>query len=164
MVIIEGDPNARFEKAIFNLLRSFNFIDLNVGLLISYISRNDGIDVAYKKLSKMTFDKKMKCLNSLLEKGELHEHLREQGVSEFKSWFSQAHEARRLRNRYVHAIWRFNSSMIGRPVSISSPIWMKDVLEGSTEVNMSLDELEKKTLMVEKTFNDFCKLRKKYLF
>ena len=87
MVFIEEDPNARFEKAIVNLLRSFNFIDLNVGLLISSIPENGGSQAAYKKLSKMTFDKKMKCFNSLLEKGELHEHLGEKGVSEFKSWF-----------------------------------------------------------------------------
>jgi len=162
MVIIEQDPNARFEKAIFNLLRSFNFIDLNVGLLISYISRNDGIDVAYKRLSKMTFDKKMKCFNSLLEKGVLNEHLGEKGVYEFKEWFLQAHEARRLRNRYVHAIWRFNPSMIGKPVSISSPIWMKHILEGETVENMSLLDLEKKASNVEKSFKDFCNLRKKY--
>jgi len=162
MVFVEEDPNARFEKAIFNLLRSFNFIDLNVGLLISSIPENIGSQAAYKKLSKLTFDKKMKWFNLLLEEGELHKHLGEKGVSEFKSWFLHAHEARRLRNRYVHAIWRFNPMMVGKPVSISSPIWMKDVLGGDSEEKMNLDELEAKASMVEKVFKDFWNLRKKH--
>ena len=52
--------------------------------------------------------------------------------------------------------------MIGKPVSISSPIWMKDDLDGEIEEKMSLSELDAKAAMVEKVFRDFWNLRKKY--
>ena len=129
MVVIEQDPNARFEKAIFNLLRSFNFIDLNIGLLISSIPENGGSQVTYKKLSNQSFDQKMRWFKSLLEEGQLRHHLGEKGISEFEEWYLHAHEARKLRNRYVHAIWRFLPMRHGSPVSISSPVWMKNILD-----------------------------------
>ena len=162
MVVIEQDPNARFEKAIFNLLRSFNFIDLNVGLLISAIPGQSSHQEIYKKLSTKSFDQKMKWFKSLLEDGQLHTHLGEKGISEFEDWYLHAHQARELRNRYVHAIWRFNPIRQGSPVSISSPVWMKDILGVELEEIMSLDEVEAKASMIEKVFQDFCQLRKKY--
>lgn len=162
MVDIEQEPNARFEKAIFNLLRSFNYIDLNVGLLISSIPENGGSLVTYKKLSNQSFDQKMRWFKSLLEEGQLHHHLGEKGISEFEEWYLHAHEARKLRNRYVHAIWSFFPMRHGSPVSISSPVWMKDILGKEMEEAMSLDELEEKTSMVEKVFKDFWNLRQKY--
>ncbi len=162
MVIIEQDQNARFEKAMFNLLRNFNLIDDNIGLLISSILGNSDIQETYKKLSKKTFNQKMTWFYSLLEVGELHDYLGEKGISDFKKWFLQANEARKLRNRYVHAIWRFNPMMVGKPVSISSSAWMKEIIGSELEEKMSLNELEKKTSMIEKTFNDFWNLRKKY--
>ena len=163
MILIEQDPNARFEKAIFNLLRNFNFIELNVGLLIASIPEQllDRQDIL-KKLSNKSFDKKMKWFSSLLKEEILHVHIGEKGISEFDEWTLLAHEARELRNRYVHAIWRFNPSYKGSPVSISSPVWMKDILGDELEELMSLDELELKVSMVEKVFQDFWKLRQKY--
>jgi hypothetical protein len=75
MVMIEQDPNARFEKAIFNLLRSFNYIDLNVGLLIASIPGQIPRQEIIKKLSNKSFDKKMKWFKSLLKEGPLHLHI-----------------------------------------------------------------------------------------
>jgi hypothetical protein len=162
MVMIEQDPNARFEKAIFNLLRSFNYIDLNVGLLIAGILRQMPRHEILKKLSNRTFNDKMKWFDSLLNEGPLQFHIGENGVTEFKEWFAQAHQARELRNRYVHAIWRFYPLRKGSPVSISSPAWMKDILGDQLEESMTLEDLESKASMVEKVFEDFCRLRKKY--
>ena len=163
MVTIEQDPNARFEKAIFNLLRSFNYIDLNIGLLISSSPelRSTRQDV-YKKLSKKSFDQKMRWFKSLLKKGQLNLHLGEKGVSDFEKWNLDAHKARELRNRYVHAIWDFNPMMRGSPVSIRSPDWMEDILGEELVETMSLDELEAKASMVEMVFKDFSQLRRKY--
>ena len=159
MVVIEQDPNARFEKAIFNLLRSFNFIDINVGLLIARIAGQNSRQEVIKKLSNKPFDKKMTWFKSLLKEEPLNLHIGEKGISEFSEWFLKAHEARKLRNRYVHAIWRFNPMKKGSPVSISSPEWMKDILGDELEVTMSLDELELRAAMVEKVFQDFSQLR-----
>lgn len=162
MVIIEQDPNSRFEKAIFNLLRSFNYIDLNVGLLIASTPGEMPHQDIIKKLSNKSFDQKMKWFKSLLKEGPLHLYIGKKGISEFEEWFLKAHEARELRNRYVHAIWSFYPMRKGSPVSISSPEWMKGILGDKLEEAMSLDELESKTSMVEKVFRDFCKLRNKY--
>jgi hypothetical protein len=162
MVIIEQDPNSRFEKAIFNLLRSFNYIDLNVGLLIASIPGEMPRQEIIEKLSNKSFDQKMKWFKSLLKEGPLHLHIGKKGISEFEKWFLKAHEARALRNRYVHAIWSFYPMRKGSPVSISSPEWMKGILYDELEEAMSLDELESKATMVEKVFRAFCQLRRKY--
>jgi len=161
MVAISQDPNARFEKAIFNLLRSFNYIDINVGLLISFISEKKSTQEIYKKLSKKTFEQKLRWFKSLLSDSNVHQYLDDKGISEFEDWLSRAHSARQLRNRYVHAIWRFLPLSHATPVNISNPIWMKDLL-GNRKEAMSLDELEEKAIMVENVFKDFMRLRKNY--
>jgi hypothetical protein len=161
MAIMEHDPNARFEKAIFNLLRSFNYIDLNIGLLISSIHAGSRQEI-YKKLSKKSFDQKMKWFKSLLKDDLLTNHLGKKGVSEFEEWYLAAHEARELRNRYVHSIWEFNPLRHGTPVSITSPVWMSEILGDNRVEVMSLDELEEQAKSVERVFNDFSKLRHKY--
>ncbi|AMK78012.1 MULTISPECIES: hypothetical protein [Methylomonas] len=160
--MIEQDPNARFEKAIFKLLRSFNYIDLNIGLLIASIPGPLPRDEIVKKLSSKSFDKKMKWFKSLLKEDPLHLYIGKKGVSEFEEWFLQAHEVRELRNRYVHATWNFYPMRKGSPVSISSPEWMKHILGDELEEAMSLDELESKAARVEMVFRDFNQLRKKY--
>jgi hypothetical protein len=162
MVLIEEDLNARFEKAIFNLLLSFNYIDVNVGLLISHAPPMGHYEERYKKLAKMSFDQRMRWFKSLLKTDEVRDHLKENGVAAFESWHGTALEAKELRNRYVHGIWRFLPMRRGSPVSISSPAWMKDVFGGELEVALSLDELEAKAAQVEKVFKEFCRLRKKY--
>ena len=119
MAIIEQDPNARFEKAVFNLLRSFNFIDLNLGLSISFLAEPQSPQNTYKKLSNMSFDQRMKWFEKLLTESELN--IGKKAKEEFTKWLAHADKARKLRNVYVHAIWRFNPMMHGKPVSVSSP-------------------------------------------
>lgn len=124
MVIIEQDPNARFEKAMFNLLRSFNFIDHNLGLSISFLAEPHSPQNTYKKLSNISFDQRMKWFKKLLTVSEIN--LSEKAKEEFTKWLAHANKARKLRNVYVHAIWRFNPMMHGKPVNISSPTWMRE--------------------------------------
>jgi hypothetical protein len=162
MTFVEENSNARFEKAIFNLLRNFNFIDVDVGLLISTIAVPPFSPEIYKKLSRKTFDQRMKWFRKLLKSPEMRQRLGDNGTSEFETWFLRAHNARELRNRYVHGIWRFYQKRVGSPVSISFPIWMKDILGGELEEAMSLDELEAKAVMVEDVLKDFIRIRNKY--
>ena len=72
MVVIEQDPNARFEKAMFNLLRSFNFIDHNLGLSISFLAEPRSPQNTYNKLSNMSFDQRTKWFEKLLTESELN--------------------------------------------------------------------------------------------
>ncbi len=162
MTTIEQDPNARFQKAMFNLLQSFNYIDLNVGLLIAATPGQGSTEDLYKKLSQKSFDQKMKWFSLLLNESALSEHIGEQGVSDFKAWYASAHEARELRNRYVHSIWRFNPMRRGSPVEISAPPWMEGILGDKRSEVMSLSELEARAAMVESAFKAFNKIRKKY--
>jgi hypothetical protein len=114
MVLIDEDPNARFEKAMFNLLRSFNFIDLNLGLSISLLAEPRSPRDTYKRLSNMSFDQRMKWFKKLLTDGE--RHLSAEARGQFENWLVRADEVRELRNVYVHAIWRFNPRGRGKPV------------------------------------------------
>ena len=162
MTTIEQDPNARFEKAMFNLLRSFNLIDHNVGSLIATIPGQGSTEDLYKKLSRKSFDQKMKWLSLLLDESALSEYIGEQGVSDLKAWYVSAHTARELRNRYVNSIWSFNPMHRGAPVEITSPPWMEKLLGDKRHEVMSLSELEAQASMVENSFNAFQKIRRKY--
>ena len=159
MALIEEDPNARFEKAMFNLLRSFNFIDLNLGLSISFLAEPRSPQSTYNKLSNISFDQRMKWFKKLITVNEV---VGEKAKEEIEKWLISADKARELRNVYVHAVWRFNPSMRGKPVNISSPIWMRDKLGDDVSQNLSLDELDRNASDVDKVFKDFLKIRKKY--
>ena len=161
MALIEEDPNARFEKAMFNLLRSFNYIDHNLGLSISFLAEPGSPQSTYKKLSNISFDQRMKWFKKLITANEV---VGEKVKEEFVKWTISADKARELRNMYVHAIWRFNPSMLGKPVNISSPIWMRDKLGDVVSQDLSLDELERNAADVDKIFKDFIKIRRKYNF
>jgi hypothetical protein len=163
LMLIEEDLTNRFERAMFNLLRSFNFIDLNVGLLIATTPQLETQAELYKKLSRKSFDQKMKWFSRLLEESALSQHIGKKGVSDFQDWYSSAHMAREIRNRYVHSIWRFNSMRLGAPVEISSPPWMKEILGSGIVEYMSLEELEEQSIMVESVFENFYNLRKKHV-
>lgn len=158
--MIELDPNARFEKAMFNLLRSFNFIDHNLGLCISFLAGPQSPQNTYNKLSNISFDQRMKWFEKLLTESE--RDFSEQAKEEFTAWLVQADKARKMRNVYVHAIWRFNPVMVGKPVCISSPVWMQEKLGDEVNQKLSLEELESKANVVERVFEDFMKIRKKY--
>jgi len=161
MALIEEDPNARFEKAMFNLLRSFNYIDHNLGLSISFLAEPRSPKSTYNKLSNISFDQRMKWFKKLITANEV---VGEKVKEEFVKWTISADKARELRNMYVHAIWRFNPSMRGKPVNISSPIWMRDKLGDDVSQDLSLDELERNAADVDKIFKDFIKIRRKYNF
>jgi len=160
MAIIEQDPNARFEKAMFNLLRSFNFIDHNLGMCISFLAKHLSPENADNKLSNMSFNQRMKWFEKLMTESELG--ISEKAKNDFTDWLSHADEARKLRNVYVHAVWRFNPMKIGKPVSISSPPWMREKLGDDMHLEMSLDELESRAIIVEKVFKNFINIRDKH--
>jgi hypothetical protein len=160
MVLIDEDPNARFEKAMFNLLRSFNFIDLNLGLSIPLLAEPRSPRDTYKRLSNMSFDQRMKWFKKLLTDGE--RHLSAEARGQFENWLVRADEVRELRNVYVHAIWRFNPRGRGKPVSISSPVWMEEKLGNALNQEMSLVQIEAKATLVEGVLKEFMKIRKTY--
>jgi len=102
----------------------------------------------------------MKWFEKLLTESEIS--ICEKAKEEFTKWLARADEARKIRNVFVHAIWRFNPMMIGKPVSISSPAWMREKLGDEINLELSLEELESKATVVEKVFKDFMKIRNKY--
>lgn len=160
--MIEQDLNNRFEKAMFNILRCFNFIDHNVGLLIASTPSIQSRSEILERLSKITFNQRLSWLKSLLKDSALAKHVGDKGVIDFNKWLLDAQKARKLRNRYVHAIWRFNPSIHGSPVSISSPTWMTSVPGHVMVENLSLDQLEAKAVFVEGVFKSLCLLRKQF--
>jgi hypothetical protein len=160
MNFLESDLNSRFEKAMFDLLRNFNFIDLNLGLCISFLASRNDPQSTYKKLASISFDQRMKWFEKSLHSEQTS--LSEKAIGEFNKWLIDADQARKLRNIYVHAIWRFFPDVLGKPVRISSPVWMKEKLGDDLYQQLSIDELEAKVSMVSNVFKNHMKLRKKY--
>lgn len=58
MVEVTFDPNVRFEKVLVRLMRSFNYLDTNVGLCISHLSHPTDPEKTYPALVRMTPEKR----------------------------------------------------------------------------------------------------------
>ncbi len=154
------DPNARFEKALVSLIRSFNYLDTNIGLCISHLSHPSNPSGAYPALAKMTPEKRVERLKMLLETKETA--VKKKVLEELAIWYKKAANVRNIRNRYVHGNWEYLPLRHREPVGVSAPPWMKEKLGSLANETMSLEQLELVASEVETVFQEFMQLRRKY--
>ena len=154
------DTNARFEKALVALIRSFNYLDTNVGLCISHLSHPSNPAAAYPALAKMTPEKRIERLRKLLGKADLK--VEKKVREELSDWYENAAGVRNIRNRYVHGNWEFLPLRHRKPVGVSAPPWMREKLGSLAKEKMSLEQLEAVAQEVEAVFQEFMELRRKY--
>jgi hypothetical protein len=157
---VPDDPEVRFALAISRLLKSFNLIDTNVGLCLSYLKCPSNPKAAYKVLANQTSQQRF---------DELEDHLFE-GVGfpanvdlgDFRAWFADAARARSIRNRYIHGLWEYLPLRVDGPVEVSAPPWMKEKLGELAKETMTLAELEAVADNLAEVFDRFRQLRNRY--
>ncbi len=148
----------RFALAITSLLKSFNFLELNVGLCIAHLENISNPRAIYPELAKMSAEAKLDRLQSLLTK---EERLIDPIIkSEVIKWFARAHNARYIRNRYVHGHWDYLPLRAERPVEFQAFPWMEDRLGDDARQQMTLADLECVATDLEEVFQAFMRIRK----
>ncbi len=160
MIEIALDPNARFEKALVRLIRSFNYLDTNVGLCISHLENPSDPVKSYPSLANMTAEQRINRLKRLFESHDIA--VEDDARAELVAWYARAAKARATRNRYVHGNWEYLPLRHEKPVGVSAPVWMKKKLGPLATETMSLDELDAVADEVEAALHELTRLRKKH--
>ena len=148
----EPVSNDKFNALIVEYLNTFNYLELNVGLCIRYISEMD-LESANTKIGKMSFERKLEYLMSILNK-DIGEDLR--------LWCEEAHSKRHERNMYMHGQWAL-FPYYDECVEFSIAPWVRERYEkiypGS---RFSIEKLETVVSDIKHCFEEFQKLRRKY--
>ena len=154
------DQENRFNKSLVKFLNSFNYLESNIGLAISHLQYPDNPSKAYKSLATMSFDKKVKRLRELLNDRALHV---ENSLKEIIEFLNKLEQVKNERNRYIHGNWKLLNGQ-QKPVEFTASVWMRAKLGKNGLERMTLEDLEKIANSMSDTFEDYSKLREKYLF
>jgi len=147
------DLTHKFNSLLVEYLNTFNYIELNVGLCIRYLSGLDTQNMD-NKISKMSFDKKIKYLLKLASDNDNRKDL--------YSWCEEVNDKRHERNMYMHGQWNY-IPCFEKGVEFSIAPWTRekyaDVYPGR---RFTLDKLEEIVSDIKTCFKQFNKLRTKY--
>lgn len=96
-------------------------------------------------------------LNDLLDQCE---HVPDK--SEFEKWMADSEEIRHLRHYYVHATWEYLPLREATPLGFRIPPWRTETISGNDHGAIRIEDLEADANRVERAFNDFMEIRRKY--
>lgn len=84
---------------------------------------------------------------------------------DFSTWFARVHGAKALRNDFAHGRWGITGKHIpgGLRFEFGVLSWDFDTSNRSEPISYTPQELEAEVEEVERLFDDFCELEKKYL-
>lgn len=151
------DHESRINTALGKILRNFNFLELNLGLCLSFLENPSDPAVSHKYLNREGMPAIIKKLKNLIDECE---HIPDS--HEFQEWMVRAEEIRVLRNYYVHATWEYLPSRHDAPLAFRIPPWRKERIRGSDQGRMLIEDLEADAHRIEAVFNEFMAIRKKY--
>ena len=143
----------RFNSLLVEYLNTFNLLELNVGLCISHLSKIEQHEI-YKKINKMSFEKKLEYLLELTSS--------EENKQDLYFWCKDAHSKRHERNMYMHGQW-YLIPHLDQCVEFRIAPWVKDkyanVYPGS---RFTFHQLESIVTSMKSCLEAFFDLRKKY--
>lgn len=146
------DLTNKFNSLLVEYLNTFNYIELNVGLCINYLSGIDTEDMN-KKISKMSFEKKIEYLLKITSSDDSKKDL--------YTWSQDAHEKRHERNMYMHGQWVFIPHI--ECIEFKIAPWVKEKYSNVYPgICIPLDKFEDIVLDIKDCFNKFNVLRTKY--
>lgn len=151
------DFESRINAALGQIVRSFNYLEMNLGLCLRFLENPDDISASHAYLNRAGMSQTIKRLKKLLDECE---HIPD--TLEYDEWMERAEEIRSLRNYYVHATWEYFSLHKEAPLRFWIPPWRKESIEGRAQGTMRIEDLEADANRVETAFNDFMAIRKKY--
>lgn len=147
-----------FNSLIVEYLNYFNLIEINVGLCIAHLETLDR-DAIYKKLARLSFEKKIECLYSLTSNNVVIAD--KNGLKEIEDWCSKAQTERHQRNRYMHGHWCYLPHL-EEGVELNIPPWFREKYSESHEKRMSMDKLRKIVEGIRSCFNELNVIRDKF--
>jgi hypothetical protein len=146
------DLTNKFNSLLVDYLNTFNYIEVNVGLCIRYLS-DIGIEDMNKKISKMSFEKKIEHLLKLTSADE--------NKKDLYTWSQDAHEKRHERNMYMHGQWKFIPHI--QSIEFRIAPWVKEKYSNVYPgICIPLGTFEDIVLDIKDCFNKFNALRTKY--
>ena len=143
----------KFNSLLVEYFNTFNYIELNVGLCIRFLS-GLSYEEMNSKIEKLNFAKKIEILLKLtsaeLDKKDLHE------------WCIEAHKKRHERNMYMHGQWHFIPHL-EEGVEFSIAPWVqKKYAALYPGQRIALHKLECIVDDIKSCFDQFNRLRTKY--
>lgn len=88
------------------------------------------------------------------------EHVKD--IRSFEEWAMRAEEIRSLRNYYVHATWDYLPLKEEHPLVFRIPPWRSGQIEGKSEGEMRIEDLEEDAERVAAFFDEFRAIRRQY--
>ena len=153
-----------FSAALVRYLTSFNLIDKNVGLCISFLVNSNDPRASYPLLERLNTQAKLDVLRELL----FYKRMEKQSdmLDDFTSWFKRMSESKVQRNRFIHGQWYLIPNQNGKPVAFSPTTWTAGIGREKTrldkEQRLSISEFEAVATELEQLLNEFSSLRKKH--
>lgn len=148
-----------FSVALVRMLRHFNMLELNVGLTVAKLCKWADPESPSPRLSTMSLEKKVVEFRRLSEKCNLIRSDAQR--EELERWSARVDDVRSVRNVYAHGHWDLLPLRAEHPVSLFAPPWMHKKLGITSEIKMTLGDLQRKALLAENVGRDFMTIRRK---
>jgi hypothetical protein len=154
---VQVNYEARINAALGKILRNFNFLELNLGLCLRALACPNDPSASHGFLNRAGMPDAIARLKELLAQCE---HVKD--IRSFEEWAMRAEEIRSLRNYYVHATWDYLPLKEEHPLVFRIPPWRSGQIEGKSEGEMRIEDLEEDAERVAAFFDEFRAIRRQY--
>ena len=151
------DYESRINAALGKILRNLNFLELNLGLCLRALAHPSNPSASHGLLKRAGMPETIERLKKLLAGCD---HIPD--ISAFEEWATRAEEIRPLRNYYVHATWDYLPLRKGAPLEFRIPPWRTEHIEGRSQGEMRIEDLEADAEHIEAAFDEFQSIRRHY--
>ena len=115
---MDMDHQIRINTALGEILRNYNFLEMNLGLCLRFLANPKDPSASHKYLKRAGMHGVIKRLKKLLDDCE---HVPD--TSEFQKWMVRAEKIRHLRNYYIHTNWECFLLSEEAPLRFRIPPW-----------------------------------------
>ena len=138
---------ARYHRAVFDVLNITSLLDLNLGFCIAVIEKPGESRSAYSRLSAMSCADKIQHLGMLVCESD--------SFPSYRSWAKRADTVRAIRNSFAHGVWEYLPLHPDAPIGLETPPWFSD----HRPERFSIDEIESTAVEVHEYFTSFMSWR-----
>lgn len=143
-----SEEEARFHRAVFDVLNNHSLLDHNLGLCISFLKNPKNPEATHSWLSTQSFANKISELAKLLGGSSL---------DSYNDWADRAASMRIRRNSYAHGIWSYLPPQ-ERAVEFLLPNWI--LRPDDLPERMTITEVEEMAYEAHNHFKEFMSWRR----
>lgn len=156
-------PLDEFHLRLGRLTQAAAQLDFNVGLSVRWMLEHNAEPPGDLLSGNTPFKVRLDALKSLIKKTfDLNQP---EAAKDFAEWFKRAHEARALRNDYVHARWGVRGSFGDEePFAEYVPLnWIMDPVTAPPSIRLPFSEFDQQIEEVRKLTGELGQLQRKYV-